>query len=70
VFRFQLYKILRFFTWKAFGFWNVISLITDTLLVTAFALRVAGFNVSDADQQADLKFKSFLVLSCVSPLIW
>jgi len=66
----KLYKILRFFTWKAFGFWNVISLITDTLLVTAFALRVAGFNVSDADQQADLKFKSFLVLSCVSPLIW
>ncbi|KAF8339013.1 uncharacterized protein EI90DRAFT_3144233 [Cantharellus anzutake] len=66
----QIYKIFRFFTWKVLGFWNMISLLTDALLVAAFSLRVAGLANSNSDQQASHKLKSFQILACVAPLIW
>ncbi|QRV72880.1 ion transport domain-containing protein [Ceratobasidium sp. AG-Ba] len=66
----KLYKILRYFTWKAFNFWRVVSLITDSLIITAFVLRIWGLYAPDDSQSSALKLKSFQVLSCVSPLIW
>jgi len=47
--------------------------MTDGLLLSAFALRVAGIRVDlqdDPKQAAHLQLKSFQVLSCVAPLIW
>ncbi|KAJ1309032.1 hypothetical protein OPQ81_004713 [Rhizoctonia solani] len=66
----KLYKMLRYFTWRVFTFWRVISLLTYTLLIAAFGLRIWGLYTADDDKSAELKLKSFQVLSCVSPLIW
>ncbi|CAE6444243.1 unnamed protein product [Rhizoctonia solani] len=66
----KLYKILRYFTWRAFNFWRVVSLLTYSLLITAFVLRIWGLYAPDDDQSSSMKLKSFQVLSCVSPLIW
>ncbi|CCO31900.1 Calcium channel YVC1 AltName: Full=TRP homolog [Rhizoctonia solani AG-1 IB] len=66
----KLYKILRYFTWRAFTFWRVVSIITYSLLVTAFGFRVWGLYAPDDDQSSALKLRSFQLLSCVSPLIW
>ncbi|KAF8897831.1 calcium activated cation channel [Infundibulicybe gibba] len=54
--------LLRFVTWRAFSFWNIISFITDSLLFTAFVLRIIGTQAS-GDQVALLRLKSFQVLS-------
>ncbi|KAH9002252.1 calcium activated cation channel [Lactarius hatsudake] len=35
-------KTLRLATWRAFGFWHVVAIITDGLLLAAFVLRVSG----------------------------
>ncbi|CAD6589939.1 MAG: hypothetical protein TREMPRED_005579 [Tremellales sp. Tagirdzhanova-0007] len=42
------------------------------ILISAFALRVAGLSLDrkDNDQSRQLHFKSFQVLSCAAPLIW
>ncbi|KAG8719451.1 hypothetical protein FRC09_011122 [Ceratobasidium sp. 395] len=66
----KLYKMLRFFTWRAFNFWRVVSLLTDSLIITAFVLRMWGLYTPDDNQSSALKLRSFQVLSCVSPLIW
>ncbi|KAG8717126.1 hypothetical protein FRC08_008161 [Ceratobasidium sp. 394] len=66
----KLYKIVRFFTWRAFNFWRVVSLVTDSLIITAFVLRIWGLYTPDDNQSSALKLRSFQVLSCVSPLIW
>ncbi|CAE6363046.1 unnamed protein product [Rhizoctonia solani] len=66
----KIYKILRYFTWRAFNFWRVVSLLTYSLLISAFVLRIWGLYTPDDDQSSVLKLKSFQVLSCVSPLIW
>ncbi|CAE6411686.1 unnamed protein product [Rhizoctonia solani] len=66
----KVYKILRYFTWRAFTFWRVVSLITYSLLIAAFVFRVWGLYAPDDDQSSALKLKSFQLLSCVSPLIW
>jgi hypothetical protein len=66
----KLYKMLRYFTWRAFNFWRVISLLTDSLMISAFILRVWGLYAADDDHSSALKLRSFQVLSCVSPLIW
>ncbi|RXK41316.1 calcium activated cation channel [Tremella mesenterica] len=54
------------------GFWTVINFITDGLLLSAFALRIAGLSMEDnkSEKAQQLHFKSFQVLSCVAPLIW
>lgn len=49
------------------------NFLTDGLLLSAFALRVAGLstdNGADPDKAEALQLKSFQVLSCVAPLIW
>ncbi|KAK7060397.1 Calcium channel yvc1 [Paramarasmius palmivorus] len=38
----KVFKLLRFVSYRAFTFWNVISMITDSLLVAAFVLRMVG----------------------------
>ncbi|KAI0638379.1 hypothetical protein C8Q77DRAFT_1154034 [Trametes polyzona] len=37
----KIFKILTLVSWRAFGFWHVVSFITDCLLTAAFALRMA-----------------------------
>ncbi|KAG8965432.1 hypothetical protein FRC05_003269 [Tulasnella sp. 425] len=66
----KIYATLRFFTWRAFSFWLVVSVITDSLLITAFTLRIVGIALADEDAAAGFKLQSFQVLSCVAPLIW
>ncbi|EGO02051.1 hypothetical protein SERLA73DRAFT_71198 [Serpula lacrymans var. lacrymans S7.3] len=62
------YKLLRFASYRAIGFWHVIAFITDSLLLAAFVLRVLGLG-ADADRASELRLTSFQVLSCVSPFI-
>ncbi|KAI0068594.1 calcium activated cation channel [Artomyces pyxidatus] len=65
----KIFKTLRFATYRAFGFWNFVSFVTDGLLIAAFVLRVIG--LASHDSQADtLRLRSFQVLSYVSPFIW
>lgn len=66
----KLYKTLRYFTWRAFNFWRIVSLLTDSLLISAFIFRIMGLYATDDDHSSALKLRSFQVLSCVSPLIW
>ncbi|KZT29239.1 hypothetical protein NEOLEDRAFT_1174961 [Neolentinus lepideus HHB14362 ss-1] len=66
----KLYQLLRFVTWRAFGFWNVIAVLTDCLLVTAFVLRISGLLATGDEPSANLRLWSFQVLSFVAPLIW
>ncbi|KAG7447443.1 uncharacterized protein BT62DRAFT_930453 [Guyanagaster necrorhizus] len=63
-------KLLTFVTWRAFSFWNMVSLITDSLILAAFILRVVAMRVTGAEQQINLRTASFQVLSFVSPFIW
>lgn len=63
-------KLLTFTTWRAFSFWNMVSLITDSLILAAFILRVVAMRVTDDEQQIGLRIASFQVLSFVSPFIW
>jgi len=65
----NIYKILRFATWRAFGFWHFLAIITDALLFTAFTLRLSGLASSGVNKD-QLRLHSFQVLSFVSPLIW
>ena len=65
----QIFKTLRFATWRAFGFWHLASFITDALLLTAFILRVYGL-ASPEGNRDQLLLRSFQVLSFVSPFIW
>jgi len=64
----KVYKTLRLFTWRAFGFWTIISLITDSLLMAAFVMRMIG--IATPDSSINYHFLSFQVLSFVSPFIW
>jgi hypothetical protein len=66
----QFYKLLRFVTWRAFSFWNVVAFVTDTLLVVAFVIRLVGLRTHEDEEAIALRLKSFQVLSFVSPLIW
>jgi hypothetical protein len=54
------------------GFWTVVNFLTDGLLLSAFALRIAGIVMNPGQQEKaqNLHFKSFQILSCVAPLIW
>lgn len=60
---------MRFATWRSFSFWNIVSLLTDALFMTAFVLRVIGL-ASTGSTAEHTKLRSFQVLSFVSPLIW
>ncbi|KZV77107.1 calcium activated cation channel [Peniophora sp. CONT] len=63
------WKLLRFATWRAFGFWNIVSFIIDGLFVAGFVLRVAGI-LSNGPQHDILRLRSFQVLSYAAPLLW
>ena len=69
LYKIQISKTLRFATWRAFGFWHVVAIATDVLLLTAFVLRVSGL-ASHEGNRDQLLMHSFQVLSFVSPLIW
>lgn len=66
----QLYRTLRYITWRALGFWNVISVTTDGLLITALIFRILGLTLPDDPRSEQWHYWSFQVLSCVAPLIW
>lgn len=68
-YKIQISKILRFTTWRAFGFWHAVAIVTDVLLLTAFILRVSGL-ASHEGNRDQFFLHSFQVLSFVSPLIW
>jgi len=65
----QWYKLFRFASYRAFGFWSAIAFITDALLFTAFLLRMSGLSATSS-QAEYYRFKSFQVLSFVAPFIW
>ncbi|PPQ66580.1 hypothetical protein CVT26_009480 [Gymnopilus dilepis] len=65
----KFYVLLRLVAWRAFSFWQVVTFATDSLLLTAFTLRVGGL-IAEGDQETALRLRSFQILSCVSPLIW
>ena len=67
--RSQIYKLLILVSWRAFGFWNVVSFVTDCLMTATFVLRVAGI-VAVGDQSTALRLRSFQCLSFAAPLIW
>ncbi|KLO16355.1 calcium activated cation channel [Schizopora paradoxa] len=64
-----IYKTLRYFSWRAFGFWTVVSLITDVILVSAFTTRVLGIRTRDGSS-GEIHYRSFQILSFVAPFIW
>ncbi|TFK68209.1 calcium activated cation channel [Pluteus cervinus] len=65
----KFFTLLKFVTWRAFTFWNVMAFFTDSLLLAAFTLRVMSLQASP-DQVLGWRLKSFQVLSFVSPFIW
>ncbi|KAF8827041.1 hypothetical protein HHX47_DHR5001051 [Lentinula edodes] len=65
----RLYKLLRFVTWRAFSFWNIVAFLTNSLLLAAFILRIIGLH-DNTDYSAKLRLNSFQVLSFVAPFIW
>ncbi|KAI0940130.1 hypothetical protein AcV5_001321 [Taiwanofungus camphoratus] len=65
----KIYKLLLFVSWRALGFWQIVSVLTDSLLLTAFILRVAGI-ASTEPRSVELRLISFQCLSFVAPLIW
>ncbi|KIJ69974.1 hypothetical protein HYDPIDRAFT_104644 [Hydnomerulius pinastri MD-312] len=62
------FKLIRFASYRAFGFWNVVAFFTDALLLAAFILRVAGLSAI-GDQATTYRLHSFQVLSFVAPFI-
>lgn len=63
------YQFFRFASYRAFGFWDVVSFLTDALLVAAFSFRIA--ELSNAEERAGLfRLRSFQILSFVAPFIW
>ncbi|GBE79923.1 calcium activated cation channel [Sparassis crispa] len=65
----KIYQLLLFVSWRALGFWHVVSFLTDSLLLAAFILRVWGIAAADP-QSVMLRTRSFQCLSFVAPLIW
>ncbi|KAG8921916.1 hypothetical protein FRC02_012272 [Tulasnella sp. 418] len=66
----RIYATLRHFDWRALTFWNAVSVMTYSIMIAAFILRVSGLGAADADKAALLKLRSFQTLSCASPLLW
>lgn len=65
----KLYKLFLFVSWRSLGFWDVISFLTDSLLLVAFVLRVVGVS-SPEPRSVTIRILSFQCLSFVAPLIW
>ncbi|KZT05660.1 calcium activated cation channel [Laetiporus sulphureus 93-53] len=65
----RIYKLFLFASWRSLGFWDIVSFMTDSLLLVAFILRVAGI-ASEEPSSVTLRILSFQCLSFVAPLIW
>ncbi|KAG1761379.1 hypothetical protein EDD22DRAFT_897285 [Suillus occidentalis] len=65
----RFYKLFKYATYRAFGFWNAVAFITDSLLLAACLLRIAGLYAT-GDHSNTLRLRSFQVLSFVAPFIW
>ncbi|KAG1815632.1 uncharacterized protein BJ212DRAFT_230992 [Suillus subaureus] len=65
----RFYKLFKYATYRAFGFWNAVAFITDSILLAAFLLRIAGLYAT-GDHSSTLRLRSFQVLSFVAPFIW
>ncbi|KAJ7786312.1 hypothetical protein B0H16DRAFT_1355621 [Mycena metata] len=65
----RLYKLLKFVTYKAYNFWMIVAFVTDGILTAAFILRVAGMTGPE-EKSANLRLKSFQILSFAAPLLW
>ncbi|KAG2369676.1 hypothetical protein BDR07DRAFT_1388088 [Suillus spraguei] len=65
----RFYKLFKYATYRAFGFWSVVAFITDSLLLAACSLRIAGLYIA-GDHSNTLHLRSFQVLSFVAPFIW
>ena len=67
----QIYKLLTLVSWRALGFWNIVSFTMDSLLTAAFAIRIAGIaTINDQAQSDALRYLSFQCLSFAAPLLW
>lgn len=55
-------------SWRTFGFWNVVSFVTDCLFTAAFTLRVIG--IANVGEQNKMVLQSFQCLSFAAPLLW
>ncbi|EJF62394.1 calcium activated cation channel [Dichomitus squalens] len=67
----KIFKLITLVTWRALGFWNIVSFISDSLLTAAFVLRVAGIVAANHGGQSDsLRYHSFQCLSFAAPLLW
>ncbi|KAL7421162.1 Calcium channel yvc1 [Cryptotrichosporon argae] len=70
----KVFKTIRLATkpLSTIGFWTVVNFATDSLLLSAFTLRVIGLSLDPMENKRaqDLQFTSFQVLSCAAPLIW
>ncbi|OJT05336.1 Calcium channel YVC1 [Trametes pubescens] len=64
-----IYKILKLVSWRAFGFWHIVSTVIDILLTVAFSLRIVGL-ASAGDQSLSFRLWSFQCLSFAAPLLW
>ncbi|KAG1846767.1 hypothetical protein DFJ58DRAFT_798534 [Suillus subalutaceus] len=65
----RFYKLFKYATYRAFGFWNAVAFITDSILLAAFLLRIAGL-CATGNNSNTLRLRSFQVLSFVAPFIW
>ncbi|CCM00664.1 uncharacterized protein FIBRA_02703 [Fibroporia radiculosa] len=65
----KVYKLFLFVSWRSLGFWDVVSTITDSLLVAAFVLRVMGI-ASSAPNDVILRTRSFQCLSFSCLILW
>ncbi|KAF9076993.1 calcium activated cation channel [Rhodocollybia butyracea] len=64
----RFFKLVRFVTWRVVSFWSVVALVTNSLLLAAFILRVIGL-YDNTDNSSKLRLNSFQVLSFVAPFI-
>ncbi|KAL1735896.1 hypothetical protein EV714DRAFT_267440 [Schizophyllum commune] len=62
----RFFKLLRFATWRAFTFWNVVAIITDALLVTALALRIMSLTL-EGDKMVAVRVRTFQSVRLRSP---
>ncbi|KAL7413036.1 calcium activated cation channel [Mrakia frigida] len=56
--------------YQAIGFWTIVNIMTDSLLTSAFVLRVIGIATSSDEATARYRLLSFQTLSLAAPLLW
>ena len=52
-------------------FWLIVDVLTDTLFITAFTVRMIGFTYPDGSPANEhWQLRAFQFLACLAPLIW